>query len=93
MEDKHGHVVISAVCRKRNSYTLYYQGGNGSERENIFVTVIYASETIHNCKNPAGHNFSKVMIPENKDFKHYTTHCLRYNTITLLPYPFRGFQC
>ena len=30
-------------------------GENGSERENIFWRVIYASETNQNCKNPTGH--------------------------------------
>ena len=28
---------------------------NKSEREKFFGTVIYASETIQNCKNPTGH--------------------------------------
>ena len=33
----------------------HFNGENGSERENIFGRVIYASETIQNCKNPTGH--------------------------------------
>ena len=33
----------------------HFHGENGSEQEKKFGTVIYASETIQNCKNPTGH--------------------------------------
>ena len=33
----------------------HFNGENGSEREKILGRVIYASETIQNCKNPTGH--------------------------------------
>ena len=33
----------------------HFNGENGSERETFFGRVIYASETIQNCKNPTGH--------------------------------------
>ena len=33
----------------------HFNGENGSEREKYFVRVIYASETIQNCKNLTGH--------------------------------------
>ena len=32
----------------------HFNGENGSEREKFFGRVIYASETIQNCKNPTG---------------------------------------
>ena len=54
------------TCRLDNSSNLERHGSsrkfephfhreNGSEKEKFFVTVIYASETIQNCKNPTGH--------------------------------------
>ena len=50
--------MLTANLEGRGSsgkFEPHFNGENRSEREKIFGRVIYASETIQNCKNPTGH--------------------------------------
>ena len=51
-------------CGSSGKFEPHFNGENGSEREKVFGRVIYASETIQNCKNPTGH-IDTLILTEN----------------------------
>ena len=53
----------------------HFHGENGSEWEKIFGTVIYAPETIQNCKNPTGHIDTLKDLINGEETVYYTPPC------------------